>query len=337
MRSIDATEPFLRAPTLDGHAEHVGDPLEEVDLVPSERPLTPAMNAQGAVGAVRGGDDHAHRAHDLFTEEPRQRGEACFRRRVLDDHRAVAEDGVSGLGAAALHRRSPHDPFLPADARSQEELIASREHLRDVAVVDAESPGYPRDRAVQHLRHWRAAQSVLPQLGGVRLQASQPPDLVLRPLALGDVLDRADSPHRATVRVELDLRPLPHPFQLAANDDAVLDIIRASAQGAGPRLANALPVLGVHRIEEGLVGQGRAVGDSEDAKHFIGPGESIAGDVQMPAPEVRDLLRSVQVGLAFAQRFLGLLARGDVTRRGEDSDRPVPRCPGRPRRCTGPT
>ena len=327
MRAIDATEPFLRAPALDGHAEHVGDRLEEVDLVSREHPPAPAMGAQGAVGAFRGGDDHAHRAHDLFTEQPRQRGEACFRRRVLDDHRAVAEDGVSGLGATALHRRSPHDPFLPADARSQEELVAAREHLGDVAVIDAESPGHPRDRAVQHLLQGRGAQGVLPQLGGFRVEASQPADLVLRPFPLGDVPDRADSPHGATVRVELDLRLLSHPFQVAANDDAVRDVVRGSAQGGGPCLIDGFPVLGVHEIEEGLVGQGRAPGDSEDAKHFIGPGESIAGDVQMPAPEVRDLLRSVQVGLALAQRFLGLLARGDVTRRGEDSDHPSPAVP----------
>jgi hypothetical protein len=32
----------------------------------------------------------------------------------------------------------------------------------------------------------------------------------------------------------------------------------------------------------------------------------------MSAPDVRDFLRSVQVGLAFLQRFFGLLALSDV-------------------------
>ncbi len=144
------------------------------------------------------------------------------------------------------------------------------------------------------------------------MRAIHATELLLRALPLGDVLDGADSPHGAPVRVGLDLRPLPHPFHRAANDDAVLDVVRGSAQGGGPRAIDGCPVLGVHPIEEGFVGEGRARGDSEDAKHFIGPGESIAGDVQMPAPEVRDLLRSVQAGLALAQRFLGLLALGDV-------------------------
>ena len=204
MRAIDATQPFLRAPALDGHPEHVGDRLEEVDLVWTEHPPLPTMGAQGAVRAFPGGDDHAHRAHDLFAEQPRQRSEARLGRRVLDDHRAVAEDGVSGLGATALHRRSPHDPFLPADARAQEELVAAREHLRDVAVIDAESPGHPHDRAVQHLLQRRAAQGVLPQLGGFRLQASQPADLVLRPLPLGDVTRRGEDSDHPSPAVPVD-------------------------------------------------------------------------------------------------------------------------------------
>jgi hypothetical protein len=123
---------------------------------------------------------------------------------------------------------------------------------------------------------------------------------LLCPLAVGDVLDCADSARRVALFAELYLRPLSNPFQVIAHDDAVFDVIRGSVQRGRPRIMNRFPVPGVNHVEESFVGQCCSQGHPKDAKHLIRPGEPIAGDVQMPAPDMRDLLRSVQVGLALS-------------------------------------
>ena len=86
----------------------------------------------------------------------------------------------------------------------------------------------------------------------------------------------------------------------------------------------------MNRAEKRLVREGRALGHAKDAKHLIRPGELVARDVQMPASDVRDFLRSVQVGLTLSQRFFSSFALGDVadvpgelrrTGRGDARDR----------------
>jgi len=70
-------------------------------------------------------------------------------------------------------------------------------------------------------------------------------------------------------------------------------------------------------IEECLVSERGVLRYSKDAKDFIGPGEPVLSEVQVPASDTRDLLRPVQVGFTLTEGFFRPLALSYIPSRGE--------------------
>ena len=66
-------------------------------------------------------------------------------------------------------------------------------------------------------------------------------NFLLRPLTLGNILDRAESFDSVAVLVEFYLRPFPNPSQITANDNAVLNVISCPTQRSRPCFSSRVP------------------------------------------------------------------------------------------------
>jgi len=69
----------------------------------------------------------------------------------------------------------------------------------------------------------------------------------------------------------------------------------------------------VDRIQECLVGSAKLLRlEAEDAIHLIRPREPVLDEIELPTPEMSDLLRQREAFLARAQCGLGFAAFSDV-------------------------
>ena len=156
--------------------------------------------------------------------------------------------GVEQLDPAPLvgHDDRLEDPFRELAVQP---LRGPQRHLGPLAVGDL-----PRQ------------QDIGPgQLGGALLDPAfklvvRPPQGLLRPLALGDVMGDTDPSHCAAVGIELDLRPLPDPPRLTIDEDAVLEVVGGSLQRSRPRLEYEVPIVRMDDRPELLVGQRQSLG-----------------------------------------------------------------------------
>jgi len=152
--AIDAAQPFLAALALDRHADHIGRGLQEVDLVRRECSPLSAVGAKRAVWLFGRRDGDADRARGWRTERLGQRDETCLRGGILDDHRTGGQDRISGLRTGPFDRRAPHQSIVPADARPEQECLAVRQHLGDIAIFDPQAAGDAGGRVVQQIGQW---------------------------------------------------------------------------------------------------------------------------------------------------------------------------------------
>ena len=119
-----------------------------------------------------------------------------------------------------------------------------------------------------------------------------------RLLPLGDVVDHPDGAHDPPGRV-------PDVLALFVNrpdlpgvpaDDPVLDLVAVAAflQGAQIGGVDGPAVVRMDRGHEGLIGRAEFLRiEPEDPVDLVRPGQPVGDDVELPAAEVGDLLRSL--------------------------------------------
>ena len=73
---------------------------------------------------------------------------------ILDDHRTGGQDRISGLRTGPFDRRAPRQSIVPADARPEQECLAVRQHLGDIAIFDPQAAGDAGGRVVQQIGQW---------------------------------------------------------------------------------------------------------------------------------------------------------------------------------------
>ena len=221
---------------------------------------------------------------------------------LLDGERPPA------AGEQLLDERTVQAPVVGVadvgQAHRAQVLLGAAEHLRDRA-VQAQPAALEVDEGHADRRVVEGAAEEL--LGGAQR--------VLDPPALGDVLRGAAHERGAAVVVEHHLAArMDHAHLVVGAHDAVVE---APAAALGhrrldhPRDASA--VVRVDLVEVAAVGAGEAVGPhAVDAVQLVGPHDAVRGDLPLPAPEPRDLLRLGQLGLVGHQPLLHLVAAREV-------------------------
>src|SRR5687767_10956787 len=96
-------------------------------------------------------------------------------------------------------------------------------------------------------------------------------------------------------------------------DDAGLELVGPAFQdGLADHGLDALAVVRVHQVEEGLVREPHVCRHPEEAMKLVGPADMVVRDVPFPASDVRDRLRLREPLAGLAQGLLLALPAGDV-------------------------
>ncbi len=135
----------------DRPAKDVGDRHEEIHVVARELDFSGAMRANDSPRSPLGtGDGAAHPADDLMVEEEGRTVKPALRSQVVDHNRLTRVEREAGLG---IHPRShsglADEPFLPPDARPQQQPIALRKQFENLAVLIVQDLGYDLDATIE--------------------------------------------------------------------------------------------------------------------------------------------------------------------------------------------
>ena len=152
----------------------------------------------------------------------------------------------------------------------------------------------------------------------------QPHDLLLRSLALGDVLQCSLQPAHAAMGIPLGFADEAHPQRMAlGRDDLRLDVERASATQAGLERGADARAVGGRDEPHGLRRGRREAGfDFENRAGLLRPLQRLGADIPGPGAQAAHLCRQMQHRLRVAQAPLGELALGDVLHLRDEEKRP---------------
>ncbi len=145
---------------------------------------------------------------------------------------------------------------------------------------------------------------------------------VLGLFALGDVVHRSGHGGRRTIPVAGDLSLLMDDPHLAVRlNDPVLDVVaRAFLDRAADRLAHSAAVVGMDRLQEGVVGgRGGLRLLPEHAVDLVGPVQLAGQNVPVPVADLGDALRRVQIGDGFVQALVQIVVHA-VNEQGAEQD-----------------
>jgi len=201
---------LLRAPPRDGLGEHVGDRLQEAELLLGEAARQVAVGAEHAERLRPRPDDHAHAAGHAVLGEQRAGREALLGREVLDDHLAERPPREAGVELRAdRHARRPDQPVAPPDAGAQDERVAVLAGLQELDERRVEVLGDDLHRLVHQLRDRAALQRAAAQLRDGELLGGALGQLGPRPVGgrhvVGEHEPRAAAGEGHVLRAHLDV------------------------------------------------------------------------------------------------------------------------------------
>ena len=277
---------LLDLPALDGGRQHVGDGLQEVDIVGGKDPMPRRVRPEDTEGARLTADDDAQPADHPVLEQQRRRGEARLRRQVVDDDRGVGAEGVAGRRRqVGADHRLPDIAVPPAETGPQEQRLAVGLQLEDFAEVDIEGGGDRPHRGVDQGVEIVLLQRPLPELGHHRLLAHPRLDLRLRRVALGDVDDQPEQADRQAGAIAHDAPGDGQPADGAVGPDEpeLGPQVGSVVPGRCQALAHRFAIVRMDQGEDGLAGDTvGAGGATEELVELRRPGDDVIGDRPVP-------------------------------------------------------
>ena len=150
----------------DRHAENVGGPLQERDIVLAELAFGAAVDLQHAERRAIALQDDVHGAPDAVRDEQFRGPEALLVLEVVRDDRLSGVQGVARrrgqIGPDAGHA---DNPFVPANAGANQQPVFRRNVFQHLAILRAKSLGRHAGGVIEHAHEARALQGMHAKLG----------------------------------------------------------------------------------------------------------------------------------------------------------------------------
>ena len=138
------------AASFDGAGEDIGHRHQEVRVVLGERPMTVAVDTEGAPRADLARDGRAHPADHPVLDEHRRSVEPRLGGEVLDHDRTADLEGVASLRfQAARDDRGTDEAGLPTDAGHEPQAALIRLEFEDLGELDPEHGRHLADGRVE--------------------------------------------------------------------------------------------------------------------------------------------------------------------------------------------
>ncbi len=144
-------------------------------------------------------------------------------------------------------------------------------------------------------------------------------ELILHQPTPGDILGNTEAAAQLAFGIEFEFGLFKYPFDLAIDQQAMLNCIWFAIDGGFPHAVNEMAVVWVYAGEEGFVGERRAFGNAENPVILGRPGQLIVAYVQSPTADIAHALGANEVLLAVAQRHFRQHQMSDVVGGNDDA------------------